>query len=81
MSRSTGAPAIHYAWVVLGMSFVAMVFAQGLRTAFGALVPPWEAEFGIGRAAVGTLSGLSYLAYGFGQRWPGAWPTASGRGA
>lgn len=57
----------HDAWVVLGASFVAMVCAQGLRTAFGAFVPSWEREFGLGRAALATISGLSFLVYGFGQ--------------
>jgi len=62
----------HYAWVVLGMSFVAMVAAQGLRIAFGAFVPAWEAEFGVGRATLATLSGIGFLVYGFGQPLAGS---------
>ena len=59
--------AVHYAWVVLGVSFVAVVLPQGLRIAFGAFVPAWEQEFGVSRAALASLSSLSFLIYGFGQ--------------
>ncbi len=57
----------HYAWVILGVSFAAMVAGQGLRIAFGAFVPAWEHDFGVGRATLATLSGLGFLLYGLGQ--------------
>jgi sugar phosphate permease len=57
----------HYAWVVLAVSFVAVVLPQGLRIAFGAFVPAWEHDFGTNRAYLAGLSGISFLIYGFGQ--------------
>jgi MFS family permease len=68
----------HYAWVVLGLSFVSMVAAQGLRIAFGAFVPAWEAEFGVGRATLSTLSGIGFLVYGFGQPLAGRFADEQG---
>jgi MFS family permease len=64
VSRSRG---LHYAWVVLGVSFLAVVVPQGLRIAFGAFVPSWERDFATNRATLATLSSVSFLVYGFGQ--------------
>ncbi len=58
---------LHYAWVVLAVSFVAVVVPQGIRIAFGTFVPAWEHDFGVNRATLSTLSSASFLIYGFGQ--------------
>lgn len=41
----------HYAWGVLGLCFVTLLAAQGVRFSFGAFVTPWEADFGAARAS------------------------------
>lgn len=70
MLRSTR---FHYAWVVLGVAFVGLLGAQGVRLAFGAFVVPWEKEFGISRGAVTAVSLVSYLVYGLAQTLVGKW--------
>jgi hypothetical protein len=35
----------HYAWTVLGLCFLAILCAQGVRLSFGAFVRPWEEAF------------------------------------
>ena len=49
-------PRRHYAWTVLALCFAAILFAQGLRLAFGAFVRPWEEEFDVSRGTI-TLIG------------------------
>ena len=58
---------LHYAWVILAISFVAVIVPQGLRIAFGAFIPAWEQEFGVNRATLASISSVSFLLYGFGQ--------------
>ena len=58
---------IHYAWVVVGVSFVALLAAQGARLSFGAFVTTWESEFGAGRAEISLISTVSFLVYGVTQ--------------
>jgi sugar phosphate permease len=57
----------HYAWTVLALCFVAILFAQGLRLGFGAFVRPWEEEFGVSRGTITLIGSLSFLVYGGAQ--------------
>jgi sugar phosphate permease len=57
-------PFSHYAWVILGVTFVGLLFAQGVRLAFGAFVEPWEETFEISRGSVTFVSLVSFLVYG-----------------
>ena len=61
----------HYAWTVLALCFMAILFAQGLRLGFGAFVRPWEDEFGVSRGAITLIGSLSFLVYGGGQPFVG----------
>jgi sugar phosphate permease len=61
----------HYAWTVLGLCFVAILFAQGLRLGFGAFVRPWEEEFGVSRGTITLIGSLSFLVYGGAQPFVG----------
>jgi sugar phosphate permease len=61
----------HYAWRILALCFGAILFAQGMRLAFGAFVRPWEDEFGVSRGTITLIGSLSFLVYGFSQPFVG----------
>ena len=52
---------VHYAWVVLGATAVALLAASGVRSAFGVFIKPMEAEFGWDRTALSLVASLSFL--------------------
>ncbi|MFT7474255.1 MAG: MFS family permease [Verrucomicrobiales bacterium] len=54
----------HYAWVILTVTFLGLLMAQGVRLAFGAFVEPWEDTFEISRGTVTLVSLVSFLVYG-----------------
>src|SRR5262245_41752757 len=58
---------IHYAWVVVAVTFVAMLAGSGVRSSFGVYVKPLEAEFGWDRATISGVAALSLLVYGLAQ--------------
>lgn len=58
---------IHYGWIVLAATFVAIAAAAGIRGSFGVYVKPLEAEFGWDRAVVSGVAALSLLCYGLAQ--------------
>jgi nitrate/nitrite transporter NarK len=55
---------VHYAWIVLGLTFAVMLAAAGLRTLAGVLIMPLEAEFGWDRAALSFAVAISWLVGG-----------------
>lgn len=57
---------VHYAWIVVAVTFAALLVASGVRAAPGALVKPLEAEFGWDRASISLAAAVSLLAYGLG---------------
>ena len=57
---------VHYAWIVVAVTFVALLVAAGVRAAPGALVKPLEAEFGWARADISLAAAVSLLTYGLG---------------
>jgi sugar phosphate permease len=61
----------HYAWRILALCFGAILFAQGMRLAFGAFVRPWEEEFDVSRGTITLIGSLSFLVYGFSQPFVG----------
>ena len=61
----------HYAWTVLGLCFVAILCAQGVRLSFGAFVRPWEEAFGVSRGEITLVGSLSFLVYGGSQPFVG----------
>jgi MFS family permease len=58
---------IHYGWVVLAATFVAIAAAAGIRGSFGVYVKPLEADFGWDRAAISGVAALSLLCFGAAQ--------------
>ena len=62
-----------YAWVVVGVLFLAQAVALGVRGTIGLLVTPWENEFGWGRAAVSVTASLGFVVYGVAQVISGRW--------
>jgi sugar phosphate permease len=57
---------LHYAWVIVGVAFVVLLVAAGIRAAPGALVKPLEAEFGWDRASISLAAAVSLITYGLG---------------
>ncbi|GAA4713920.1 MFS transporter [Brevibacillus fulvus] len=58
---------IHYAWVALFLTFLALLAVQGVRLSFGAFIQPWEEEFSVDRATISLLSMGSFIIYGVSQ--------------
>ena len=54
------APRRHYAWTVLGLCFLAILCAQGVRLSFGAFVRPWEDAFDASRGTITLIGSLSF---------------------
>jgi MFS family permease len=65
------APRRHYAWTVLGLCFLAILCAQGVRLSFGAFVRPWEDAFDASRGTITLIGSLSFLVYGGSQPFVG----------
>ena len=55
---------LHYAWVVAGVTFAALLVAGGVRGSPGILVVPLETEFGWSRATISLAIGINILLYG-----------------
>ena len=55
---------VHWAWVVAGVSFVALVGAASFRAAPGALIEPLRAEFGWSTATISLAISINLLLFG-----------------
>ena len=51
----------YYGWVVVALSFLTNLIAEGIRSAPSVLIHPLEAEFGWSRAAISSVPSLSLL--------------------
>jgi predicted MFS family arabinose efflux permease len=71
---------IHYAWIILGLIFLALVTGAGVRLAFGSFVHPWEHDFGISRGMTSMIATLSFIVYGLLQPFAGRWADRRGPG-
>lgn len=58
---------IHYAWVILFLSFFGLLAAQGVRLSFGAFIQPFEKSFSLDRGTISLISTLSFVIYGISQ--------------
>ena len=56
----------HYAWVVVAVTFVALLTIASVRAAPGILITPLEAEFGWDRATISAAIAVSILTFGLG---------------
>ncbi len=55
---------LHYAWIVLGVTFVCLLTVAAVRSVPGIIVRPLEAEFGWDRAAIGLAVSINLILFG-----------------
>jgi len=63
---------VHYAWVVAGVGFVALVMAAGFRSTAGVLLVPLHDEFGWSHETIGLAVSLNLLCFGLGAPFAAA---------
>lgn len=63
---------IHYAWIIVAVTFLVLLFAAGVRTLPSVIMKPLEAEFGWDRSSISFAVAISLFAYGFGGPLSGA---------
>ncbi len=56
----------HYAWIILVVTFLALLISAGVRNATSVLFDPLEGDFGWDRASVSFAFAVSLFAFGFG---------------
>jgi MFS family permease len=56
----------HYAWIVVAVTFFALLAAQSVRAAPGVIITSLESEFGWSRTAISFAVSLSILTFGLG---------------
>lgn len=54
----------HYAWIVLGITFVVLLTSAAVRATPGVLIVPFENEFGWSRATISVAISTNLLLYG-----------------
>lgn len=62
---------LHYAWIILFLTFIALLSAQGVRLSFGAFITPWEKEFSTNRGTISLVAFVSYLVFALSQPFIG----------
>ena len=55
---------LHYAWIIVAVTFVAVVVTAGVRATPGVLIVPLEQEFHWSRATISLALGVNLLLYG-----------------
>jgi predicted MFS family arabinose efflux permease len=55
---------IHYAWVVAGVTFLALLASAGFRSTVGLFIVPFEADFGWTRDQVSLAISINLVCYG-----------------
>ena len=55
---------IHYSWIVLAVSFLAIIVAGIIRSSSGVFIEPFEQEFGWGRPSISFAFAMSLFLYG-----------------
>jgi sugar phosphate permease len=55
---------VHYAWVIVAVTFVVALVTAGVRAAPGVLIVPFESEFHWSRATISFAVGVNILLYG-----------------
>lgn len=56
---------IHYSWIVLVVTFLAIIVAGIVRSSSGVFIEPFENEFGWGRPSISFAFAVSLFLYGF----------------
>src|ERR1700739_4424396 len=55
---------LHYAWIIVAVTFVAVIVTAGVRATPGVLIVPLETEFHWSRATISFALGVNLLLYG-----------------
>ena len=55
---------LHYAWIVVAVTFAATIMVAGVRATPSVLIVPFEQEFHWTRAAISFAIGINLLLYG-----------------
>lgn len=55
----------HYSWIVLAVTFMAIIVAGIIRSASGVFIEPFEQDFGWGRPSISLAFAVSLFLYGF----------------
>lgn len=63
----------HYGWIILGITFVAILVAAGMRSITGVIMIPLENEFGWSRADISLAFAINLTIYGFSGPFIAAW--------
>ncbi|MEI1419950.1 MFS transporter [Bacillus cabrialesii] len=58
---------LHYAWIIVSVTFLILLAVQGVRLSFGAFVEPWEQQFSMDRGTISLISTMSFIVYGISQ--------------
>ncbi|MDA7026464.1 MFS transporter [Bacillus sp. CLL-7-23] len=58
---------LHYAWLIVFVTFLTLLAVQGVRLSFGAFIKPWEEDFSLDRGTISLISMLSFIVYGVSQ--------------
>jgi MFS family permease len=64
ISARLAANRLHYAWVIIALTFVVIVVTAGVRATSGVLIVPFENEFHWSRATISFAIGINLLVYG-----------------
>jgi sugar phosphate permease len=56
---------LYYGWIIVGVTFLTLLTAAGIRSTPGVLIVPLEREFGWTRAAISVAVSINLLLYGF----------------
>ena len=68
VARRTG---VHYAWMIVGLTFAVLLVAAGLRTLATILIVPLEGEFGWDRASLSLAIAISWVTGGLSSPFSG----------
>ena len=63
---------LHYAWVMLGVTFITLLVAAGVRATPSVLIVPLQQEFGWTRSTIAVAISLNILLYGLMGPFAGA---------
>src|SRR5882724_10846832 len=64
ISARLAASRLHYAWVIIALTFVVIVVTAGVRATPGVLIVPFENEFHWSRSTISFAIGINLLVYG-----------------
>src|SRR5579884_2740944 len=55
---------LHYAWIVVGITFLILLFAAGFRSTPSVLMVPLQHEFGWNRATISIAVSINLVLFG-----------------